>query len=348
MCLGFRGLACLDRAVQNPDWIYTVGRKNPSGKFHDLGNYAWAVYLGRLYQKGVDEMGLVIYCNGVFVPEEEAKVSVFDHGFLYGDGIFEGIRAYHGRVFKLEDHLKRLYESAKSIQLNIGISKEEMQEVILETLRKNGLKDAYIRLVVSRGKGDLGLDPAKCPRASIFCIAAQIKLFEQTMYEQGLDVKTVAIRRNNPDSLNPRIKSLNYLNNILAKIESTQAGAIEAIMLTQDGYVAEGTADNIFIVRDGVLITPPLSAGILEGITRGSVLQLASLLKIEAREELFTRHDLYISDECFLTGTAAELIPVIKVDGREIGDGVPGEVYKQLLVAFRDLTKVNGPEIYSN
>lgn len=292
-------------------------------------------------------MGLVIYCNGAFVPEDEAKVSVFDHGFLYGDGIFEGIRAYYGRVFKLDEHLKRLYESAKSIQLNIGISKDEMQEIVLETLRRNGLKDAYIRLVVSRGKGDLGLDPVKCPRAAIFCIAAQIKIFEPSMYEQGLEVKTVAIRRNNLDSLSPRIKSLNYLNNILAKLEANQAGVVEGIMLNQEGYVAEGTSDNIFIVREGVLVTPPLSAGILEGITRDSVLQLASLLGIETKEELFTRHDLYTSDECFLTGTAAELIPVIKVDGREIGTGVPGDIYKQLLAAFRELTRVNGPEIYN-
>jgi len=292
-------------------------------------------------------MALVIYCNGAFVPEKEAKISVLDHGFLYGDGIFEGIRAYYGRVFKLEEHLKRLYESAKSIQLNIGISKDEMQEIVFETLRRNGLKDAYIRLVVSRGKGDLGLDPGNCPRAAIVCIADQIKIFEPKMYELGLEVKTVAIRRNNPDSLSPRIKSLNYLNNILAKIEANQAGVVEGIMLTQEGYVAEGTSDNIFIYRNGVLITPPLSVGILEGITRESVLQLASPLGIETREELFTRHDLYTSQECFLTGTAAELIPVIKVDGREIGAGVPGEVFKQLFTAFKDLTHVNGPEIYT-
>ena len=288
---------------------------------------------------------MVIYLNGSFVPEEDAKVSVFDHGFLYGDGIFEGIRAYHGRVFKLDEHLKRLYESAKSIQLTIGITKEEMQEVVLESLRRNGLKDAYIRLVVSRGKGDLGLDPNKCVKASIICIAAQIKLFEPIMYEQGLVVKTVAIRRNNPDSLNPRIKSLNYLNNILAKIESNQAGVIEAVMLNQDGYVAEGTADNIFIFRNGVLMTPPLSAGILEGITRNSVIELASNLGVRVKEELFTRHDLYTADECFLTGTAAELIPVINVDGREIGNGVPGPEFKRLLEAFRALTQVDGPVI---
>ncbi|WP_085931681.1 branched-chain-amino-acid transaminase [Desulfosporosinus meridiei] len=291
-------------------------------------------------------MGMLIYLNGSFVAEEDAKVSVFDHGFLYGDGIFEGIRAYHGRVFKLEEHLKRLYESAKSINLSIGIDKEAMAEVVLETLRKNDLKDAYIRLVVSRGKGDLGLDPNNCSNATVICIAAQIKLFEQTMYEQGLNVKTVAIRRNNPDSLNPRIKSLNYLNNVLAKIECTQAGVIEAIMLTQDGYVAEGTADNIFIYRNNVLLTPPLSAGILEGITRNTVIQLAQDLDIEVKEMLFTRHDMYTADECFLTGTAAELIPVRIVDGREIGLGKPGAIFKQLLKEFRALTQVNGPEIY--
>lgn len=295
--------------------------------------------------KGVGQVSLVIYCNGRFVPKEEATVSVFDHGFLYGDGIFEGIRAYQGRVFKLAEHLKRLYESAKSIRLNIGVTLDQMQEIVLETLRRNDLKDAYIRLVVSRGKGDLGLDPVKCPQAAIYCIADQIKIFEKSMYDQGLEVKTVAIRRNNHDSLSPRIKSLNYLNNILAKIEANQAGVVEGIMLNQDGYVSEGTSDNIFIVRGGVLITPPLSAGILEGITRNSVLELAGELGIKVAEELFTRHDLYTAEECFLTGTAAELIPVIKVDGRDIGDGTPGAIYKKLLVAFRELTLVNGPEI---
>ncbi|WP_407308502.1 branched-chain-amino-acid transaminase [Desulfosporosinus sp. SB140] len=292
-------------------------------------------------------MGLVIYCNGAFVSEEEAKVSIFDHGFLYGDGIFEGIRAYHGRVFKLAEHLKRLYDSAKSIGLSIGITKDQMQEIVLETLRKNSLSNAYIRLIVSRGKGDLGLDPNKCPQAAIYCIADQIKIFEPLMYEKGLQVKTAATRRNNPDSLNPRIKSLNYLNNILAKIEANQAGVVEGIMLTQEGYVAEGTSDNIFIYRNGVLLTPPLSAGVLEGITRNSVLDLARELGIKTAEELFTRHDLYTASECFLTGTAAELIPVVNVDGREIEDGVPGEVFKKLLTAFRALTMVNGPKIYN-
>ncbi len=349
MYLGFRGRdPCLVRAVQNPNRIYTVGGKNPSGKFHIIRGLSLGfLFYSDFFEKGVDQMGLIIYCNGVFVPEEEAKVSVFDHGFLYGDGIFEGIRAYHGRVFKLDEHLKRLYESAKSIKLTIGVTKDQMQEIILETLRRNGLKDAYIRLVVSRGKGDLGLDPNKCPQAAIYCIADQIKLFEQSTYERGMAVKTVAIRRNNPDSLSPRIKSLNYLNNILAKIEANQSGALEGILLNQEGYVTEGTGDNIFIYRNGVLMTPPRSVGILEGVTRNSALEIASEMGIKVSEELFTRHDLYTAEECFLTGTAAELIPVIDVDGREIGDGVPGPIFKRLLAEFRALTLINGPEIYS-
>jgi len=292
-------------------------------------------------------MGLIIYCAGAFVPEEEAKVSVFDHGFLYGDGIFEGIRAYHGRVFKLKEHLDRLYNSALSIKLNIGITKEEMQEVVLETLRRNDMEEGYIRLVVSRGKGDLGLDPANCPQSAIYCIAGKIKIYDDALYNKGLPVKSLATRRNSPDALDPRIKSLNYLNNILAKLEANQAGVVEGIMLNQQGYVAEGTSDNIFIYRRGVLITPPLYAGALEGITRNTVMDLARELGIEAREELFTRYDLYAAEECFLTGTAAEVIPVISVDERVIGAGVPGEIFKKILVAFRELTKVDGPKIYN-
>lgn len=292
-------------------------------------------------------MGLIIYCNGAYVPEEEAKVSIFDHGFLYGDGIFEGIRAYHGRVFKLPEHLKRLYESAQSIRMDIGMPVEEMQEIVLETLRRNNLRDAYIRLVVSRGKGDLGLDPNNCPKAATFCIADQIKLYPPSMYDEGLEVKTVAIRRNNPDSLNPRIKSLNYLNNILAKIEAREAGVMEAIMLNQEGYVAECTGDNIFMVRNGVLYTPPIFVGILEGITRNTAIEIARKQGMEVREELFTRHDLYTADEIFLTGTAAELIPVVKMDGRIVGKGVPGEVFKKLLTEFREVTKIDGPEIFA-
>ncbi len=291
-------------------------------------------------------MSIIIYCNGDFVPEPEAKVSIFDHGFLYGDGIFEGIRAYHGRVFKLHEHLKRLYESAKSINLKINVNIDEMQELVLETLRRNELKDAYIRLVVSRGKGNLGLDPRTCPHSAIFIIADQITLFPASMYELGLEVKTVAIRRNNPDSLNPRIKSLNYLNNIMAKIEAYQSGVIEAVMLNQEGYVAEGTGDNIFIYKEGFLITPPIYAGILEGVTRNTVLEIAEHLGIRTKQELFTRHDLYSAEECFLTGTAAELIPTIMVDSREIGQGVPGAIFKKLLAEFRALTRINGPEIF--
>jgi len=291
-------------------------------------------------------MGLIIYCNGEYVPEHEAKVSVFDHGFLYGDGIFEGIRAYHGRVFKLAEHLRRLYESAKSIHLEIGIAVDEMEEIVLETCRRNNIQDGYIRLVVSRGKGDLGLDPRKCPRAGIYCIADQITLYPASLYDEGMELRTVAIRRNNPDSLNPRIKSLNYLNNIMAKIEANMAGVPEAVMLNQEGYVAECTGDNIFIVKDGVLITPPAYIGILEGITRNSVLEVAQQLGIKTSQELFTRHDLYTADECFLTGTAAELIPAVKIDDRLIGNGKPGEIFKVLLQEFRKLTLVNGPEIF--
>ncbi|MBC7346739.1 MAG: branched-chain-amino-acid transaminase, partial [Clostridia bacterium] len=251
-------------------------------------------------------MGLIIYLNGTFVPEEEAKVSVFDHGLLYGDGVFEGIRAYNGRVFRLREHLDRLYESARSINLEVGLSKEEMLEVVLETVRRNGLHDAYIRVVVARGTGDLGLDPRKCKRPTIFCIAAHIELYPKELYEKGLELVTVATRRNLPEALNPRIKSLNYLNNILGKIEATLAGASEGLMLNQEGYVAEATGDNIFLVKNGVLLTPPAYVGILEGITRGAVMELARRQGIEVREAVFTRHDVYVADECFLTGTAAE------------------------------------------
>ncbi|HWJ03698.1 MAG TPA: branched-chain-amino-acid transaminase [Verrucomicrobiae bacterium] len=291
-------------------------------------------------------MSLQIYLNGRFVPEHEAKVSVFDHGFLYGDGIFEGIRAYHGRVFKLKEHLDRLYECAKTIDLNIGLPKTEMQEIVLETLRRNNFTDAYVRLVVSRGKGDLGLDPRKCPKAAVYCIADKLSLFPDSLYLNGMEIKTVATRRNNVDSLSPRIKSLNYLNNILARIEANLSSAAEAVMLNQEGYVCEGTGDNIFIVKKGVIITPPTYVGILEGITRNTVMELGRREGIEVREELFTRFDLYNADEVFLTGTAAELIPVIKVDGRVIGEGKPGDMFNRLLPMFRDLTKIDGPEIF--
>jgi len=291
-------------------------------------------------------MGLIIYLDGKYVPEEEAVVSVFDHGLLYGDGIFEGIRAYHNRVFKLSEHLERLYESARTITLEIPLSVEEMQEVVLETLRRNNLRDAYIRLVVTRGKGDLGLDPRKCRVATVFCIAASIQLYPEELYQRGLEMVTVPTRRNIPEGCNPRVKSLNYLNNIYAKIEANLAGVSEAVMLNQEGYVAEATGDNIFLVKKGKLITPPVHAGLLEGVTRNAVMDLARARGIEVLEKVFTRHDMYIADEFFLTGTAAELIPCVRVDGRPIGDGRPGPVFQSLLHDFRELTKTDGPVIF--
>lgn len=291
-------------------------------------------------------MGLKVYIDGKFYQKEEAKISVFDHGFLYGDGVFEGIRAYNGRVFCLDEHLKRLYESAKYIMLEIPLSIKEMEKAIIETLRINKLKDAYIRVVVSRGEGDLGLDPRKCPKPTVVIITDKITLYPEEFYEKGLEVITVSTRRNIPDALNPRVKSLNYLNNILAKIEVNNAGLLEGIMLNREGYVAEATGDNIFIVRNGILITPPNYAGILEGVTRGVVIRIAEKLKIKVEEKLFTQHDIYISSECFLTGTAAEIIPVVKVDGRQISDGKPGNITLKLLKEFRKLTKTAGTPIY--
>lgn len=293
-------------------------------------------------------MSQIIYLNGEFVKAEEAKVSVFDHGLLYGDGCFEGIRAYHNRVFRMEEHIDRLYENAHSILLDLWLTKEEMTEMVLETIRRNNLRDAYIRLVVTRGYGDLGLDPAKCPKATIFCIAAQIQLYPEELYENGLVVNTVASRRNTNESTNPRFKSLNYLNNIMGKIESKLTGTIEAIMLNNEGYVAEATGDNIFIIKKGVLITPPTYAGVLEGVTRNAVIELAKKRGLEVKETLFSRHDVWSAEECFLTGTAAEVISVIQVDGRHIGNGKPGPITKELTKDFRDLTKVDGPLIFKD
>ncbi len=291
-------------------------------------------------------MGLWIYLNGEYVSEEEAKISVFDHGFLYGDGVFEGIRAYGGKVFKLEEHLKRLYDSARAIALKIPLSKEEMKGKVLETLRRNKLKDAYIRLVVSRGKGDLGLDPLKCPHPEVIIIAHKISIYPEELYEKGLEVVVVSTRRNIPSALDPCVKSLNYLNNILAKIEANYKGVPEAIMLNKDGYVAECTGDNVFIVKNKVLITPPTWVGILKGITRDVVIHLARKEGISVREEVFTPAELYASDECFLTGTAAEVIPVTRVDGRIIGEGKVGEITKKLIRQFRRLTQTEGTPIY--
>jgi branched-chain amino acid aminotransferase len=291
-------------------------------------------------------LGLTIYLNGAFVDESEARVSVFDHGLLYGDGVFEGIRAYNGRVFRLREHIERLYESARTIMLEIGMPPQEMSEVVLETLRRNDLRDGYVRLVVTRGTGDLGLDPRKCPRSTVFCIAAQIQLYPEELYERGLDTITAATQRNAVNACNAKIKSLNYLNSVLAKIEANLAGVPEAIMLTGEGYVAECTGDNVFIVKRGKVITPPSHLGLLEGVTRNAVLELAAKLGYPAVEAVFTRHDLFVADECFLTGTAAEMIPVVRVDGRIIGDGRPGPITRALLREFRQLAAVDGPEIF--
>ena len=289
---------------------------------------------------------MLIYIDGEFLPKAEAKVSVFDHGLLYGDGVFEGIRSYNGRVFKLDEHLERLYDSAKSIMLEIPISIETMKETVLETLRRNHLTEAYIRLVVTRGVGDLGLDPDKCPKPSIIIIADKIVLYPQKFYEDGLEIVTVSVRRNYAEAINPRIKSLNYLNNILAKIEGKQAGAEEVLMLNREGYVVECSGDNIFWIKNETLVTPPVHIGILEGVTRNSVIGLAREAGMQIEERVFTRHDLYIADECFLTGTAAEVIPVVKIDQRTIGDGQPGKITQRLISAFRQYANSSGTPIY--
>ena len=287
-----------------------------------------------------------IYIDGRFVPAAEARISVFDHGLLYGDGVFEGIRAYNGRVFRLDQHLKRLYNGAKGILLEIPLAVDEMREAVLEALRRNELTDAYIRLVVTRGVGDLGLDPRKCHGGpTVFIIADAIELYPQEFYERGLELITVVTRRNLPEAVNPAIKSLNYLNNILAKIEVTRAGLLEGLMLNHEGYVAEATGDNVFLYSGGRLVTPPTSVGILEGITRGAVIELAAELGIPVSEERFTRLYVYTADECFLTGTAAEIIPVVAVDGRTIGDGRPGAVTRELMGRFRELTRAEGVPI---
>jgi len=284
-----------------------------------------------------------IYINGKFYQKDQAKISVFDHGLLYGDGVFEGIRSYNRLVFKLKEHVDRLFESAHTIMLKIPLNKEQMTKAVVSTLKENNLKDAYIRLVVTRGEGDLGLDPRKCSgNATIIIIADKVALYPEKFYKQGLSIVTVPTVRNLPEALNPQIKSLNYLNNIMAKMEAVNAGCDEAIMLDSLGYVAECTGDNIFIVKNKHLYTPPQCMGTLRGITRDSVLEIARKNKIPVHEHVLTRHEVYISDECFLTGTAAEIIPVVKVDGRLIGSGKPGEATLSLTKKFRELTKKEG------
>ena len=287
-----------------------------------------------------------IFLNGEFVTKENAKISVYDHGFLYGDGVFEGIRVYSGNVFRLEEHIDRLYNSAKSIMLNIPYTKDEMINHVLETVRRNGYQDAYIRLVVSRGVGDLGLDPYKCKSPQVVIIVEPLALFPKHLYETGIEVVTVATRRNRSDVLSPKVKSLNYLNNVLVKIEAHLANVSEALILNDQGYVAEGSGDNIFIVKNGVVYTPPGYVGALEGITRQAIIEIAEELGYTVKEEPFTRHDVYVADEVFLTGTAAEVISVIKVDGRTIGDGTPGPHTKRLLEEFRRRVIAEGVQVY--
>ncbi|MEW9501449.1 branched-chain-amino-acid transaminase [Jeotgalibacillus marinus] len=287
----------------------------------------------------------LIFINGEYVSKENAVVSVYDHGFLYGDGVFEGIRSYNGNVFRLKEHLVRLYDSAKSILLDVPYTTEEMTEIVLETLRKNNLSNAYLRLVVSRGIGNLSLDPFSCKRPNVIVIAESLSLFPKELYDSGLEIVTAASRRNRSDVLSPKVKSLNYLNNILVKIEAGLAGVPEALMLNDQGYVAEGSADNIFIIQNNRIITPPGYVGALEGITRNAIIELAREKGYSMEEAVFTQHDVYVADEVFLTGTAAEVIAVVKVDGRSIGTGKPGVITNELLKAFRDLVVDDGVKV---
>jgi branched-chain amino acid aminotransferase len=284
-------------------------------------------------------MSRQIYISGKFVPQDDAKISVFDHGLLYGDGVFEGLRSYRGKVFRLREHIVRLYESAKAIWLEIPMSQDAMCDAVNEAVRVNKIGDGYVRLVITRGAGTLGLDPNRCSNPQVIIIADAIALYPPELYEKGLEIVTVSVQRTHPAALNPRIKSLNYLNNILAKIEGLQAGCIEALMLNHKGELAECTGDNIFLVRRGALLTPPLDAGILGGITRQAVIEIARDAGIDVHETALTKHDVYVADECFLTGTAAEVVPVVKVDSRTIGTGKPGPMTRDLEKRFRILTQ---------
>lgn len=286
-----------------------------------------------------------IFIDGQYFGENEAKISVFDHGLLYGDGIFEGIRAYNGRVFRLKEHIDRLFYSAKAILLTIPMSHQEIMKAVVDTCRENGLREGYIRLLVTRGVGGLGLNPNKCKRPSIIVIADKIQLYPVEYYEKGLEIITVPTTRNLHNAVNPAIKSLNYLNNILAKIEANNGGCEEAIMLNNEGYVAECTGDNIFIIKGGELMTPPLSAGALYGITRGVVMDLARESGLKVSEPNLTRYDIFNADECFLTGTGAEVVPVVKVDGRVIGSGQPGDRTRELVNKYHALVQSSGEPI---
>jgi len=283
---------------------------------------------------------LKIFLDGRIVPVAEATVSVFDHGLLYGDGVFEGIRSYGGKVFRLDQHLKRLEQSARAIRLELPMTRQEFAKAIYDTLKANNITDGYIRLVVTRGVGYLGLSPNRTECPAVIIIASQIELYPKELYEQGMAIVSCSVIRNHPNAVSPRIKSLNYLNNILAKIEALDAGVYEAVMYNHQGFVAECTGDNIFLIRDGAVQTPPVTAGVLEGITRNAVIELVNKRGIPLREMNLTRHDLYVADEAFLTGTAAEVIPVTKIDGRPVGTGQPGPVTRQLIGDFKNL--VNG------
>jgi branched-chain amino acid aminotransferase len=291
-------------------------------------------------------MNLKIYIDGSFYDQSEAKISVFDHGLLYGDGVFEGIRFYHDRVFRLDEHIDRLWDSAKAIALEIPMSRSEMIAATLETIRQNDLHDGYIRLLATRGVGSLGLSPDSCRRPSVIIIAATIALYPEELYQKGLTMVTCATRRVSPAALSPRVKSLNYLNNILAKIEAQEAGAAEGVMLNEQGYVAECTGDNIFIVKGGQIWTPPINSGLLKGVTRDVVFELAEKAQLCIRERELSRYDLYTAEECFLTGTAAEVIPAVQLDRRLIGNGQPGLVTLKLIESFRELTRTTGTPIY--
>ncbi len=287
-----------------------------------------------------------IYVDGAYYSEADAKVSVFDHGLLYGDGIFEGIRIYNGRVFKLTEHLERLWDSARAICLTIPLDFAGMEAAVLETVRQNGLRDGYIRLLVTRGKGNLGLSPDRCPKASVIIIAATIQLYPAEKYQTGMKMVTCATRRTAPAALSPAVKSLNYLNNIMAKIEATHAGADEGLMLNEQGYVAECTGDNIFLVKRGAITTPPITSGGLRGITRNVVFDICAEFGLAIREVELTRYDVYVADECFLTGTAAEVIAAIELDTRPIGNGLPGPITQRIIARFREIVQATGTAIY--
>ncbi len=288
-----------------------------------------------------------VYVDGELYPKSEAKISVFDHGLLYGDGIFEGIRVYSGRLFRFKEHIDRLYESARIIRLKMPLSREDMDCAVQDTVRANGMRDAYIRLVVTRGAGDLGIDPRKCKKSTLIIIVDKITVYGEELYEQGIPIITSSTRRIRPDMLDQRAKSLNYLNSIMAKIEANIAGAGEALMLDCNGNVAECSVDNFFIVKAGVLLTPGLEFPILAGITRAVVLEIADRLGIPCRECTLTLHDVYGADESFVTGTGAELMPVISVDSRTIGDGRPGPLTAKLLKEFRALHSAEGVDLFA-